>query len=138
MADDSQAGRGNDSAGAERTQAGSGSTQSASGQESYTAPELERTSADASTEDGRTDLESVLEIPVKLSMEIGQTKISIRNLMSLTRGSVVEFDKEATEPLDVMVNGILVAHGEVVVVNDKFGVRLTDVVSAKERVDKLA
>ena len=83
------------------------------------------------------DLESILDIPVVLSIEIGRTKISIRNLLQLNQGSVVELDRLAGEPLDVMVNGTLIAHGEVVVVNERFGVRLTDVISAQERVKKL-
>lgn len=83
------------------------------------------------------NLDTVLDIPVTLSMEIGRTKISIRNLLQLNQGSVVELDRLAGEPLDVMVNGTLIAHGEVVVVNDKYGIRLTDVVSAAERVKKL-
>ena len=70
-------------------------------------------------------------------MEIGRSKISIQNLLQLARGSVVELDRMAGEPLDVLVNGTLVAHGEVVVVNDKFGVRLSDVVSPAERVNTL-
>jgi flagellar motor switch protein FliN/FliY len=70
-------------------------------------------------------------------MEIGRTRISIRNLLQLNQGSVVELDRLAGEPLDVTVNGTLIAHGEVVVVNDKYGIRLTDVVSAAERVKKL-
>lgn len=84
------------------------------------------------------DLNGVLDIPVTLSVEIGQTCVSIRNLLQLNQGSVVELDRLAGEPLDVLVNGTLVAHGEVVVVNEKFGIRLTDVVSAQERVKKLA
>lgn len=83
------------------------------------------------------NLEAVLDIPVTLSMEIGRTRISIRNLLQLNQGSVVELDRLAGEPLDVLVNGTLIAHGEVVVVNDKYGIRLTDVVSAAERVKKL-
>ncbi len=79
----------------------------------------------------------ILDVPVELSMEIGRTKISIRNLLHLNQGSVVELDRLAGEPLDVMVNGTLIAHGEVVVVNDRFGIRLTDVVSPQERVKKL-
>jgi len=70
-------------------------------------------------------------------MEIGRTTVSIRNLLQLNQGSVVELDRLAGEPMDVMVNGTLIAHGEVVVVNDKFGIRLTDVVSATERLKKL-
>jgi flagellar motor switch protein FliN/FliY len=83
------------------------------------------------------DLDSILDIPVMMSVEIGKTKLSIRNLLQLNQGSVVELDRMAGEPLDVLINGTLVAHGEVVVVNEKFGIRLTDVVSAQERVKKL-
>ncbi len=83
------------------------------------------------------NLEAILDIPVSLSVEIGQTKINIRNLLQLNQGSVVELDRLAGEPLDVKVNGTLVAHGEIVVVNEKYGIRLTDVVSAQERVKKL-
>jgi flagellar motor switch protein FliN/FliY len=82
-------------------------------------------------------LESILDIPVMLSVEIGQTRISIRNLLQLNQGSIVELDRLAGEPLDVLVNGTLIAHGEVVVVNEKFGIRLTDVISARERVRNL-
>ena len=83
------------------------------------------------------NLDVILDIPVTLSMEIGRTMISIRNLLQLNQGSVVELDRLAGEPMDVLVNGTLVAHGEVVVVNEKFGIRLTDVVSPSERVKKL-
>ncbi|MAK66495.1 MULTISPECIES: flagellar motor switch protein FliN [unclassified Methylophaga] len=87
----------------------------------------------------RTDvnLDMVLDIPVTISMEIGRTRISIRNLLQLSQGSVVELDRLAGEPMDVLVNDTLIAHGEVVVVNDKFGIRLTDVISAAERIKKL-
>ncbi|HYK25531.1 MAG TPA: flagellar motor switch protein FliN [Steroidobacteraceae bacterium] len=83
------------------------------------------------------NLEVILDVPVTLSMEVGRTRIPIRNLLQLNQGSVVELDREAGEPLDVFVNGTLIAHGEVVVVNDKFGIRLTDVVSPAERIRKL-
>ncbi len=83
------------------------------------------------------NLEIILDIPVTISMEIGRTQISIRNLLQLNQGSVVELDRLAGEPMDVRVNGTLVAHGEVVVVNEKFGIRLTDVISPAERVKKL-
>ncbi|MGR9071566.1 MAG: flagellar motor switch protein FliN [Gammaproteobacteria bacterium] len=83
------------------------------------------------------NLDVILDVPVTLSMEIGRTKINIRNLLQLNQGSVVELDRLAGEPMDVLVNGTLIAHGEVVVVNDKFGIRLTDVVSPAERVRKL-
>ncbi len=95
-----------------------------------------RDRSDGAAEEG-ANLESILDIPVTLSVEIGNTRISIRNLLQLNQGSVVELDRLAGEALDVLVNGTLVAHGEVVVVNEKFGIRLTDVVSAQERVRKL-
>ena len=82
-------------------------------------------------------LDTILDIPVTISMEVGRTQISIRNLLQLNQGSVVELDRIAGESLDVMVNGTLIAHGEVVVVNDKFGIRLTDVISQTERIKKL-
>ncbi|ETX10895.1 flagellar motor switch protein FliN [Marinomonas ushuaiensis DSM 15871] len=84
-----------------------------------------------------SDLDLIMDIPVVLSMELGNTEIAIRNLMQLTQGSVVELDRFAGEPLDVLVNGTLIAHGEVVVVNDKYGIRLTDVVSPSERIRRL-
>ena len=89
------------------------------------------------TEDERQKLDSILDIPVTISMEVGRSNISIRNLLQLNQGSVVELDRVAGEPLDVMVNGTLIAHGEVVVVNEKFGIRLTDVISQTERIKKL-
>jgi len=90
-----------------------------------------------SASDGDVDLNMILDIPVTISMEIGRTKISIRNLLKFNQGSVVELDRLAGEPLDVLVNGTLIAHGEVVVVNEKFGIRLTDVITAMERIQKL-
>jgi len=83
------------------------------------------------------NLDVVLDIPVTLSMEVGRSRISIRNLLQLSQGSVVELDRATGEALDVYVNGTLIAHGEVVVVNDKFGIRLTDVISPAERIRKL-
>lgn len=85
----------------------------------------------------RVDLDVLLDIPVTLQLEIGRTKVPIRSLLSYTQGSVIEMDRLAGEPLDLLVNGTLIAHGEVVVVNDKFGVRLTDVISPQERIKKL-
>ncbi|MFT5923113.1 MAG: flagellar motor switch protein FliN/FliY [Paraglaciecola sp.] len=82
-------------------------------------------------------LDTILDIPVTIAMEVGRSNISIRNLLQLNQGSVVELDRVAGEPLDVLVNGTLIAHGEVVVVNDKFGIRLTDVISQLERIKKL-
>jgi flagellar motor switch protein FliN/FliY len=83
------------------------------------------------------DLDVILDIPVTISMEVGATSISIRNLLQLNQGSVIELDRLAGEPLDVLVNGTLIAHGEVVVVNEKFGIRMTDVISPSERIKKL-
>jgi flagellar motor switch protein FliN/FliY len=96
----------------------------------------ENGSADISIEEKRK-LDTILDIPVTISMEVGRSKINIRNLLQLNQGSVVELDRIAGEPLDVLVNGTLIAHGEVVVVNDKFGIRLTDVISQMERIKKL-
>lgn len=96
--------------------------------------ELQKNRGDSSE---KVDLDVLLDIPVTLQLEIGRATVSIRNLLSYTQGSVVEMDRLAGEPLDLLVNGTLIAHGEVVVINDKFGVRLTDVVSPQERIKKL-
>lgn len=84
------------------------------------------------------NLDVILDVPVTLSLEFGRTQISIRNLLKLNQGAIVELERLAGEPLDVLVNGTLVAHGEVVVVNEKFGIRLTDIISLSERVKRLA
>lgn len=101
--------------------------------------ELEDLNADNApiTAEEKRKLDTILDIPVTISMEVGRSKLSIRNLLQLNQGSVVELDRVAGEPLDVLVNGTLIAHGEVVVVNDKFGIRLTDVISQIERIKKL-
>ncbi|PCE31020.1 flagellar motor switch protein FliN [Burkholderia ubonensis] len=83
------------------------------------------------------DIDMILDIPVKMTVELGRTKIAIRNLLQLAQGSVVELDGLAGEPMDVLVNGCLIAQGEVVVVNDKFGIRLTDIITPSERIRKL-
>ena len=83
------------------------------------------------------DIDFILDIPVQLTVELGRTKIAIKNLLQLAQGSVVELDGLAGEPMDVLVNGCLIAQGEVVVVNDKFGIRLTDIITPSERVRKL-
>ena len=84
------------------------------------------------------ELDLILDIPVTISMEVGSTSITIRNLLQLNQGSVIELDRLAGEPLNVLVNGTLIAHGEVVVVNEKFGIRMTDVISPAERIKKLS
>lgn len=93
--------------------------------------------SDTTPQAGDANLDVILDIPVTLSMEIGRTRVSIQELLQLAKGSVVELDRMAGDPLDVLVNGTLVARGEVVVVNDKFGVRLNDVISPADRVQTL-
>ena len=83
------------------------------------------------------ELDMILDIPVQISVELGRTKISIKNLLQLAHGSVVELDAMAGEPMSVFVNGTLIAQGEVVVVNDKFGIRLTDIITPSERMRKI-
>lgn len=99
--------------------------------------QLEDLHTESVSAEGGVNMDAILDIPVSLSVEIGQTRISIRNLLQLSQGSVVELDRLAGEPLDVMVNNTLVASGEVVVVNEKYGIRLTDVISAHDRVKQL-
>lgn len=105
------------------------------------APGVEKAGLDQLQDEGNAnlspELDVILDIPVTVSMEVGNTEITIRNLLQLNQGSVIELDRMAGEPLDVLVNGTLIAHGEVVVVNEKFGIRLTDVVSPSERIKKL-
>ena len=97
--------------------------------------ELDGVSTNGAT---HNDLDFILDIPVQLTVELGRTKIAIKNLLQLAQGSVVELDGLAGEPMDVLVNGCLIAQGEVVVVNDKFGIRLTDIITPSERVRKLS
>nr|WP_231890297.1 flagellar motor switch protein FliN [Methylomonas methanica] len=112
-----------------------------SAQQGFAAAEFPEFSEQKSKNSGPSSdevkLDVILDVPVTVSLEIGRTKINIRNLLQLNQGSVVELDRFAGEPMDVLVNGTLVAHGEVVVVNDKFGIRLTDIISPSERVRKL-
>ena len=96
---------------------------------------LQNTAASAA---GAVDIERILDVPVQLMAEIGRTRITIKNLLQLSQGSVVELDGLAGQPLDVLVNGYLIAQGEVVVVNDKYGIRLTDIVTPSERMQKLS
>jgi flagellar motor switch protein FliN/FliY len=98
---------------------------------------FEQISGSAPKEAPPGDFDLILDIPVNLTVELGRTKISIRNLLQLAHGSVVELEGLAGEPMDVLVNGTLIAQGEVVVVNDKFGIRLTDIITPQERVRKL-
>lgn len=89
------------------------------------------------TPTSQNDLEMILDIPVQLTVELGRTKMPIKNLLQLAQGSVVELAGMAGEPLDVMINGFLIAQGEVVVVNDKLGIRLTDIITPSERLRRL-
>ena len=97
--------------------------------------ELQPDMGDVGTGDVKID--AILDVPVTVAMEIGRARINIRNLLQLNQGSVVELDRLAGEPMDVLVNGTLIAQGEVVVVNEKFGIRLTDIISPTDRVKKL-
>ena len=99
--------------------------------------EAKRLNESAELGAGDVKLDVILDIPVTIAMEIGRTQLSIRNLLQLNQGSIVELDRLAGEPMDVLVNGTLVAHGEVVVVNEKFGIRLTDVISPADRIKNL-
>ena len=98
---------------------------------------FEQFSAAGAKAPGANDIDLILDIPVQLTVELGRTKIAIKNLLQLAQGSVVELDGLAGEPMDVFVNGCLIAQGEVVVVNDKFGIRLTDIITPSERIRKL-
>jgi flagellar motor switch protein FliN/FliY len=105
--------------------------------EAAPAPIFEQFTANGASAAQRTDLDMILDIPVQLEVQLGRTKIAIKNLLQLAQGSVVELDGMAGEPMEVLVNGCLIAQGEVVVVNDKFGIRLTDVITPSERIRKL-
>ena len=101
------------------------------------APIFEQFAASAKKNGAANDIDLILDIPVQLTVELGRTKIAIKNLLQLAQGSVVELEGLAGEPMDVLVNGCLIAQGEVVVVNDKFGIRLTDIITPSERLRKL-
>ncbi|WP_456448848.1 flagellar motor switch protein FliN [Thiolapillus sp.] len=128
-------------AGAEDTPLPPDAEETASGvqasQEEYRNAEFDALENEEDMEGIEPNLDVILNIPVTLSMQIGTTQMTIEELMRLNRGSVVKLDRMAGEPMDVLVNGTLIAHGEVVVVNDKFGIRLLDVISPAERVKKL-
>lgn len=102
-----------------------------------TAPVFSQFTSGNPLSSGSNDIEFILDIPVQLTVELGRTKIAIKNLLQLAQGSVVELDGLAGEPMDVLVNGCLIAQGEVVVVNEKFGIRLTDIITPAERIRKL-
>ena len=105
--------------------------------ESKTAPVFEELSSSNAGTHINNDLDMILDIPVQMTVELGRTRIAIKSLLQLAQGSVVELDGLAGEPMDVLVNGCLIAQGEVVVVNERFGVRLTDIITPSERIRKL-
>lgn len=109
---------------------------SAKGEATNYAPD-ELTGGETSADGGEVNLNLVLDIPVEVSMRVGSAELSIRELVKLVEGSVIALDRDVSEPMDVLVNGTLIAHGEIVVVDDRFGVRLTDVVSPLERIEQL-
>lgn len=102
-----------------------------------TAKVFDQLSGDAEKSGNLSDFAMILDIPVNLTVELGRTRIAIRDLLQLAHGSVVELDGLAGEPMDVLVNGTLIAQGEVVVVNEKFGIRLTDIITPAERMNRI-
>ena len=122
---------------AEQEATTSSATESGSGSEYERAEFKDLNSGSSQLTTADTNLDVILDIPVTLSMEIGRTELPIQSLLQLNQGSVVELDRLSGEPMDVLINGTLIAHGEVVVINEKFGIRLTDVISPAERVKKL-
>jgi flagellar motor switch protein FliN/FliY len=126
-----------DLADATNGQGGTDDTADTGGGEEFQQVAAKQLNDTANPESGEVKLDVILDIPVTVGMEIGRTQLSIRNLLQLNQGSIVELDRLAGEPMDVLVNGTLVAHGEVVVVNEKFGIRLTDVVSPADRIKNL-
>lgn len=117
--------------------AADGAVAEVEGDDDFRQVEAKKLNDTANPDAGEVKLDVILDIPVTVGMEIGRTQLSIRNLLQLNQGSIVELDRLAGEPMDVLVNGTLVAHGEVVVVNEKFGIRLTDVVSPADRIKNL-
>lgn len=103
----------------------------------FSPDELQRSAKTTATKGADVNLNLVLDVPVNVSLRVGSTDISIRDLVRLIEGSVIALDQDASKPMDVLVNGTLIAHGEIVVVDEKFGVRLTDVVSPVERIENL-
>ena len=116
---------------AEQAQAGGGAADGAAAAKSF------EKLAPSGAAHAQHDIDMILDIPVQLTVELGRTKIQIKHILQLAQGSVVELDGLAGEPMDVLVNGCLIAQGEVVVVNEKFGIRLTDIITPSERIRKL-
>lgn len=108
------------------------------GQPGYSRAQFGDLQPDGSTGGGEVSLDLILDVGVNVALEVGRTRITVRELLQLTQGSILELDRLAGEPLDVLVNGVRIARGEVVVVNEKFGVRLTDIVTPSERMRRLS
>ena len=104
----------------------------------YSPDELENAAVQNGAKSSDVNLDLLLDVPVNVSLRVGSTDISIRNLVKLVEGSVIALDRVATEAMDVLVNGTLIAHGEIVVVDERFGVRLTDVISPAERIQNIS
>ena len=119
------------------TAPGEAAKSSQNGDDEFKQVEARKLDPSTNSNAGDVKMDVILDIPVTVGMEIGRTQLSIRNLLQLNQGSIIELDRLAGEPMDVLVNGTLVAHGEVVVVNEKFGIRLTDVVSPADRIKNL-
>jgi flagellar motor switch protein FliN/FliY len=117
--------------------AGSAAEAPATSNQAYSPDELAK-GAKAVPAGADLNLDLILEVPVQLSLQVGATQLPIRELVRLVEGSVIALDREASQPMDVLVNGTLIAHGEIVLVDDQFGVRLTDVVSPLERIEKIS
>jgi len=119
------------------TAADSADAPAAKADQAYAPEELEQGAPAKATVPADVNLDLVLEVPVNLSLQVGSTEMPIKDLVRLVEGSVIALDRESSAPMDVLVNGTLIAHGEIVLVDDHFGVRLTDVVSPIERIEKL-
>jgi flagellar motor switch protein FliN len=136
-ADDWAAAMAEQTAAPSQLKAGSPSPAPADNSPGGVAPIFQQFTGNNVLNDARHDIDMILDIPVQLTVELGRTKIAIKSLLQLAQGSVVELDGMAGEPMEVLVNGCLIAQGEVVVVNDKFGIRLTDIITPSERIRKL-
>ncbi len=112
--------------------------QGAEAAEQFAPDQLNEQAAAGAAQPADVNLDLVLDVPVNVALRVGSTELAIRELVRLVEGSVIALDRNAGEPMDVLVNGKLIAHGEIVVVDDRFGVRLTDVVSPAERIESLA
>ncbi len=133
-----QAGAEEDTAAADRGQAAADDSSKTSPRQAEPAFAAFPPLNDGSSNKGLTDIQLIMDVPVQLTVELGRTRLTIKNLLQLGQGSVVELDSMAGEPMDIFVNGYLIAQGEVVVVDDKYGIRLTDIITPSERINRLS